>query len=84
MAGYLAELCAALVLAWSPQAVVLGGGVMKTPGLLRAVESALQAQAGAYGPLQAAVQPGYLRSAALEDAGLAGALALARRAALES
>ncbi|CAN5348268.1 ROK family protein [soil metagenome] len=84
VAGYLAELCAALTLAWSPECIVLGGGVMKTLGLLSAVEAALQAAAGSYGPLQAAVQPGFLRPAALENAGLTGALMLAKAAAATS
>ncbi|WP_340644027.1 ROK family protein, partial [Phenylobacterium sp.] len=31
-ADYLGELCASLTLAWSPRCIVLGGGVMSTPG----------------------------------------------------
>ena len=81
VAGYLAELCASLTLAWSPECVVLGGGVMSTPGLLRAVQVALRDTAGDYGPLQIARAPDFLRPAALENAGLVGAMGLAKAAA---
>lgn len=77
-AAYLADLLASLVLAWSPQRIVIGGGVMSAAGLLGAVQQALAAALGGYGPAEATA-PGYLVRAALADAGLEGALALALR-----
>ncbi len=76
-ADYLGQLCAALVLAWSPQCIVMGGGVMSTPGLLDEVASALRHHLGDYGARLAPAE-GFLRPAALEHAGLEGALMLAR------
>ncbi|MFD3264559.1 ROK family protein [Phenylobacterium ferrooxidans] len=79
-ADYLAQLCASLALAWSPRCIVLGGGVMSTPGLLDAVAAALKTAMGEYGaPMIAG--PGYLRTPALEHSGLEGALLMARRQA---
>lgn len=77
-ADYLGQLCASLALAWSPRCIVLGGGVMSTPGLLAEVALALTRNLGDYG---AAIIPGpnYLRPPALEHSGLEGALILARR-----
>jgi fructokinase len=77
--NYLGQLCAVLTLAWSPQALVLGGGVMGAPGLLEAVAAAMRDQLGGYAPAAAAA--GYVRAAALEHAGLEGALLLASGAA---
>ena len=79
-ADYLGQLCASLALAWSPRCIVLGGGVMSTPGLLDKVAEALKRELGDYG---AALISGadYLRPPALEHSGLEGAMILARRAA---
>lgn len=77
-ADYLGQLCASLALAWSPRCIVLGGGVMSTPGLLDAVADALKTALGAYGaPMIAG--PDYLRPPALEHSGLEGAMILAQR-----
>ena len=79
-ADYLAQLCASLALAWSPRCIVLGGGVMSTPGLLGAVAAALKTAMGEYGaPMTAG--PDYLRTPALDHSGLEGALLVARRQA---
>ena len=79
-ADYLSQLCASLVLAWSPRCIVLGGGVMSTPGLLGAVAAALKTAMGEYGaPMTAG--PDYLRTPALDHSGLEGALLVARRQA---
>ncbi|HEY2751417.1 ROK family protein, partial [Phenylobacterium sp.] len=80
VSDYLGQLCAALVLAWSPQCIVLGGGVMSTPRLVKDVAAAMRRRLGGYGP-PAARLDNYVRPAALENAGLTGALALARAAA---
>ena len=79
-ADYLGQLCASLALAWSPRCIVLGGGVMSTPGLLPQVAASLTTALGDYGaPMIAG--PAYLRAPALEHSGLEGAMILARREA---
>jgi fructokinase len=41
VADYLAQLCAVLILTVSPQRIVLGGGVMMAPGLLKRIRASL-------------------------------------------
>jgi fructokinase len=80
VAGYLGDLAANLVLAWAPHRMVFGGGVMATTGLIEKVRQAMRAALGDYavhGPAQA----DFLVPASLSDAGLEGALLLARSAA---
>jgi fructokinase len=77
-ADYLGQLCASLTLAWSPRCIVLGGGVLSTPGLLADVAVALTRNLGVYGAAMIA-GPNYLRPPILEHSGLEGALLLARR-----
>jgi fructokinase len=80
VAGYLGDLAANLVLAWAPHQMVFGGGVMAAMGLLDQVRQAMRAAIGHYrvsGPSQA----DFLVPASLADAGLEGALLLARLAA---
>jgi fructokinase len=79
VAHYLGNLAAALVLAWSPHRMVWGGGVMSSPGLLDTVSESMRAFLGGYGP-PAASAADYLVSATLNDAGLEGAILLARSA----
>jgi fructokinase len=76
--GYLGQLLATLVLAWSPQRIVLGGGVMATAGLIDEVTAALASGLGDYGVGDAVKRPGFLAAAKLENAGLEGALLMAR------
>lgn len=77
-ANYLAQLCATLTLAWSPDCIVLGGGVLGARGLIDAVRTELQVQLGSYGAA-ADIDPAiYLVPAALADAGLEGAMLMAR------
>ena len=78
--AYLGDLTANLLLAWSPQRIVFGGGLMAVPGLLAQVDTAMRAALGSYGAAVIA-DTGYLAAAQLSDAGLEGALILARRAA---
>ncbi|MGK6319284.1 ROK family protein [Sphingomonas sp. DT-204] len=80
VAHYLGQLLAALVFAWSPQRIVMGGGVMTTPGLLDATAGELRAALGGYGVGPAANAPDFVVPAMLENAGLEGALLMARRA----
>lgn len=77
-AGYLGDLAAALVLAWSPERIVWGGGVMATPGLLAALRSALGKALGGYGVGERAAAADFCVLAALADSGLEGALLMAR------
>lgn len=79
-ADYLGQLCASVALAWSPRCIVLGGGVMSTPGLLTEVEDALKRELGDYGSALIA-GPDFLRPPALQHSGLEGAMILARRRA---
>ncbi len=77
IADYLGQLCATLVLALSPQGIVIGGGVGKTPGLVDAVNAAMLRQLGGYAGRSAAYA-GFLRAPALDqDAGIVGALCCA-------
>ncbi len=80
VAAYLGDLVASLVLSWSPHRIVLGGGVMATVGLRGAVARAMHGTLGDYIPGPAR-DPRYLCAPALADAGLEGALMLARAAA---
>lgn len=79
VADYLGDLAASLVLAWSPQRIVMGGGVMDTPGLLVDIGNALRMALGHYGAAPSARED-FLAPAQLPAAGLEGALLLARAA----
>jgi fructokinase len=78
VADYLGDLAATLVLSWSPERIVWGGGVMATPDLLERLRSALDAALAGYGVGEAAVAPNFCVRAALADSGLEGALLMAR------
>lgn len=78
---YLGELAALLVLAWSPERIVWGGGVMATPRLLERLRSALGRALGGYGVGEAAAAADFCVLAALADSGLEGALLMARASA---
>lgn len=77
-ADYLGDLAATLVLAWSPERIVWGGGVMGTPQLLAALRSALGKALGGYGVGERAAAADFCVLAALADSGLEGALLMAR------
>ena len=78
VAGYLAQLLVTLVLTWSPHRIVLGGGVASTAGLVAAIRRRFEAALGPYGVGAAVRQQDFIQAARLPDAGLAGALAMAR------
>ncbi len=83
IAGYIAQLAASLVLLHMPDRLIFGGGVMKAPGLIEALRRATEAKLGGY--IKAPqLDPGlerYIAAPALGDeAGIAGAIALGRRA----
>lgn len=77
VADYLGQLLATLVLAWSPQRMVLGGGVMSSKGLIERVSACLLESLGDYGACESARCSGFLARAELEHAGLEGALLMA-------
>lgn len=75
IAGYLAEACNTLRAALAPDAIVLGGGVMGTPGLFDRIVAEAAARDGGYFALPAAQ---VIRRPALSPvSGLAGAFLLA-------
>jgi fructokinase len=82
VADYLGDLAANLVLAWAPHRIIFGGGVMAATGLLERVREAMRAAIGDYGVLGPS-QADFLLPARLSDAGLEGALLLARSAAAQ-
>jgi fructokinase len=79
VAAYLGQLAAALVLAWSPNRIVWGGGVIGAVPMMEAIESAMRVSLGGYGVGPAVNQPGFCVPAKLENAGLEGALLMARK-----
>jgi fructokinase len=81
VAGYLGDLAATLILAWSPQRIVWGGGVMSTPRLLERLRAALDEALAGYGVGEAVRARDFCVLAALVDSGLEGALLMAREAA---
>ncbi len=84
VAGYLGQLVAAIVLAWSPHRIVIGGGLGSAPGLVDAIRRAYPATLGSYGVGPSALAPGFIAPASLPDAGLEGALLMAGIFAPES
>jgi fructokinase len=81
--NYLGQLAAALVLAWSPHRIVWGGGVIGAAPMIEAIEVAMRSSLGGYGVGSAVEQPGFCVLAALENAGLEGALLMARALAAQ-
>ncbi len=84
VAGYLGQLVAAIVLAWSPHRIVIGGGLGSAPGLVDAIRRAYPNTLGGYGVGPCALTPDFIASATLSDAGLEGALLMAGISATDS
>lgn len=82
VADYLGQLGASLVLAWSPHRIVWGGGAIAETSLMPKIEAALRSTLNGYGVGPAVESAGYCVPAALKDAGLEGALLMARQHAL--
>jgi fructokinase len=78
VAGYLGELAASLVLCWSPERIIWGGGVMATPGLLERLRGSLNQSLAGYGVGEAARAADFCALPALAEPGLEGALLMAR------
>ncbi len=79
VAHYLGQLAAALVLTWSPHRIVWGGGVIGAAPLIEAIDAAMRSSLGGYGVGPALAEPDFCVPAKLENAGLEGALLLARK-----
>ena len=75
-AFYLGQLCRTLTFLHAPGRIVMGGGVMKTPGLLSAVREEARRLTGEYGP----EAPEIVSPTLDDDAGLMGAIVLGRAA----
>lgn len=78
IADYLAQLCQTLIALYSPQRIILGGGVLQTSGLLGKIRDHATVRAGSYFGVHAGeiiVAPGLGTLS-----GIAGAFELAKRA----
>jgi fructokinase len=78
---YLGQVGASLVMTWSPHRIVWGGGVVAASQLVPHIERRLVAALGGYGAGPAVMQPGFSAPAMLENAGLEGAILMARQLA---
>lgn len=78
IADYLAQLCQTLIALYSPQRIILGGGVLQTSGLLDNIRSRAGVRAGSYFGVDAGaiIMPPGLGT----GSGIAGAFELAKRA----
>ena len=79
IADYLAQFCQMLIALYSPQRIILGGGVLQTRGLLDSIRDRAAARAGSYFGVDAAA---IITAPGLGTlSGIAGAFELAKRAA---
>jgi fructokinase len=84
-ASYIAQLCVSVIYSFAPDMIILGGGVMQTPGLIEKTRArVLQLLGGYWTP---AIKHGdlqdYIVSPGLDHSGLWGALTLALAAERE-
>jgi fructokinase len=77
VADYLGQLAATLVLAWTPNGIVWGGGVISGTPIIPLIEARMRRALNGYGVGKAANEPGFCVPAELENAGLEGALLMA-------
>lgn len=79
IADYLAQFCQMLIALYSPQRIILGGGVLQTRGLLDSIRDRAAARAGSYFGVDATT---IITAPGLGTlSGIAGAFQLAKRAA---
>lgn len=83
ISDYLGQLAASLVLAWSPHRIVWGGGIIGAAPLVPLIEEKLRFALGGYGVGPDVDRPGYCANAELRNAGLEGALIMARQQATQ-
>ncbi len=83
IASYLADFAVTLVLMHMPDRLIFGGGVMKAPGLVESLRQQAEARLSGY-VSHPRLDPGlasYIVAPGLgDDAGITGAIELARRA----
>lgn len=79
-ARYLAQGMRTFTYTIVPQRIILGGGVMQQPGLLALVRKYLQERLAGYGPAPADLDDYLVAPKLGQDAGVIGAIALARDA----
>lgn len=82
VARYLAQLLASVTLFWSPHRIVLGGGVLVRPGLIEAIKEAFEFALQGYGT-SAPAPADRIFAASLDNAGLEGAVLMARSSAAQ-
>lgn len=80
--GYLGHLAATLVLTHMPDRLIFGGGVLKAPGLIEALRTAAMRELGGHVALPAPIERYIVTPGLGDDAGITGAIELARRALL--
>ncbi len=83
-AEYLSQLAATIILTHMPGRIIFGGGVMKTPGLIEALREQTRKRLSGYvttGPLGRDFGYFIVPPGLGDDAGITGALVLARQAA---
>ncbi len=78
VADYVAQVAVTLVLAWAPHRIVIGGGVGAAPGLLDRVRWAFGRALSAYGASPVTRDPDFIVAPVLANAGLEGALLMAK------
>lgn len=78
VAEYIAQVAVTLVLAWAPHRIVIGGGAGAAPGMLDRVRWAFGRALGSYGVSPAARDPDFIAAPRLANAGLEGALLMAK------
>lgn len=78
IADYVGQALATIVLAWSPDRIVVGSGVMSTAGLIGLCAGQMHASLGGYGVGPTVTARNFVMRAALEHSGLEGALLLAQ------
>lgn len=83
IANYLGQMCLTIILTHMPDRIVIGGGVMKAPGLIDGVRRETRALLGGYlgvDRLSGDLGDYIVRPALGDNAGVTGALLLAQRA----
>lgn len=77
VADYLGQACATLVLTVSAERILIGGGVLRTPGLLQRIRPRMEHWLGGYIAEPALGRPDFITAPGLgADAALVGAIAL--------
>ena len=84
VSNYLGQLGASLVLAWSPHRIIWGGGIIRAAPMMPMIQEKLRAALAGYGVGPFVEGSEFCAEAELQDAGLEGALIMARRLVIQS